>query len=405
MVERELTRRLPLTGLWARLGALPWWAQVLIVWAASRIVTTGILLWFAGRQEENAWTGASPGYLDFAQLWDGTWYHHIALAGYPAELPLDAEGRVSENAWAFLPVYPMLVRGLMVLTGLPWAPVSVGFSLLCSLGAVLVMHRLFAHVLPAGSALFAVAVVCFAPLSPILQVSYAESLHLLLLAWMLLWVVEQRYLALLPVVAVMALTRPSGLAVALFLGLHVVHRLLDRVREPFPAHRIVPAIVLAVFSAAMGLVWPVLAWWATGSPTAYLDTELAWRASYPGAAEALPFSGWVQAVGFWLPGPLGLVALAALVVGFGLLLFAPWVRRLGATLRWWLGSYAIYLLAVFFPQTSLFRLLMPLFPLAGALAVPRSRPFRAGLLALLIAGQVTWVWLCWWVDGYDWTPP
>lgn len=54
----------------------PWWATVLGIWAASRLITTGILLSFAARQGENAWTGASPGYLDFARLWDAHWYYN-----------------------------------------------------------------------------------------------------------------------------------------------------------------------------------------------------------------------------------------------------------------------------------------------------------------------------------------
>ena len=52
--------------------------------------------------------------------------------------------------------------------------------------------------------------------------------------------------------------------------------------------------------------------------------------------------------------------------------FTPWVRRLGVDLRFWMLSYALYLLAVFFPQSSTFRLLVPLAPALGALAIPRS---------------------------------
>jgi hypothetical protein len=46
-----------------------------------------------------------------------------------------------------------------------------------------------------------------------------------------------------------------------------------------------------------------------------------------------------------------------------------------------------------------------MFPLLGALSVPRSRSFRIALVAASIAGQVLWLHWCWWVDGYDWTPP
>jgi hypothetical protein len=95
----------------------------------------------------------------------------------------------------------------------------------------------------------------------------------------------------------------------------------------------------------------------------------------------------------------------ALVAGFAAFLLSPWVRRLGVDLRLWMAAYALYLLAVFFPQSSTFRLLVPLAPGLGALAVPRSRIWRAALVALGIAGQVAWLHIAWWVDGLDFTPP
>jgi hypothetical protein len=92
----------------AVLRRTPWWAAVLGIWAASRLVTTSILLSFAARQGENAWTGASPGYLDFARLWDAHWYYIISVVGYPSEIPRDENGLAGESAWAFMPVYPGL---------------------------------------------------------------------------------------------------------------------------------------------------------------------------------------------------------------------------------------------------------------------------------------------------------
>ena len=74
-------------------------------------------------------------------------------------------------------------------------------------------------------------------------------------------------------------------------------------------------------------------------------------------------------------------------------------------MRFWLASYALYLLAVFFPQSSTFRLLVPLYPALGILAQSRSLVYRVGLVLACIAGQVAWTWMGWWVAGYDWTPP
>jgi hypothetical protein len=103
--------------------------------------------------------------------------------------------------------------------------------------------------------------------------------------------------------------------------------------------------------------------------------------------------------------PLGIVAVVAVVLAFAMFMFTPAVRRLGVDLRFWVAAYALYLFAVFFPQSSTFRLLMPLFPLLGAVAQPRSRLYRAGVVLLCIASQWGWLLICWRVDGADWTPP
>ena len=71
-----------------------------------------------------------------------------------------------------------------------------------------------------------------------------------------------------------------------------------------------------------------------------------------------------------------------------MLLFEPHVRRLGVELRLWSASYLLYLLLVFFPQSSIFRLLVPLSPLWGAFALPRSTAWRIGVLAAGLVGAV-----------------
>lgn len=414
VAERRLSeprRAVPLRiRMCVRYRLTPAWLKVLAVFLASRAVTTALLLHFAARQPANPWTEASPGYFDFATIWDGHWYYIIAVVGYPAELPLTEDGHVGESAWAFMPVYPGLVRVLMLLTGLDFGLaavlVSVGFGYLASL----MLFQLLALRLPAETALFAVALFCFGPLSPMLQVAYAESLHAFLLATALYLLLQRRYGMLLPVIAVMALTRPSGLAFALALGLHVVWRWWHRIRDPFPLRERLAAVGATAFSLLMGVAWPLIAAVVTGSLTAYTDTELAWRAPYVGYGELAPFAGWIQATGFWaswwqLPQWLLLLMLVLLVAAFAVTLFLEPVRRLGVDLRLWAGSYALYLLAVFFPQSSTFRLLLPLFPLLGALALVRPPLLRLGLVVLGVAGQFAWLDLAWWVDGTDWTPP
>jgi hypothetical protein len=388
-----------------RFAALPWWAAVLLVYALSRVVTTVMMLVLAADQDQNAWTGASPRYVDFASMWDGRWYNIVAVSGYPSVLPVTGDGQTGENAWAFMPVYPLVVRTLMVLTGTEWAVAAVAVSVLAGAGAALVTYRLLRTHLDANTALFGVVVFCVAPLAPMFQVAYAESLHLLLLSTALILLVRRRYGLLVPVVIVMGFTRPSALAFALLLGLHLVVRVIRRTREPFRRGEL-PAVAAAVaVSVVVGLAWPAAAWLVTGHLTAYTDTELAWRSAYIGYQHLVPFTPWFQGFEWWFGRPVGWAAVVLLIVAFAGVLVSRPVRALGIDVRLWLVSYALYLLAVFFPQSSTFRLLVPLFPLVGAIAAPRSRVYRVAVVIAALALQWGWLLIAWRVDGYDWTPP
>ena len=395
-------------SLRVRYRLTPWWVRVLVVFVASRIVTTAILMAFASRQADNSWTAANPGYFDFARIWDGHWYFIVAVTGYPTVLPLNDAGQVVENAWAFMPAYPALIRLLMLITGVEYPVLAVIVSVAFAAGTALLFYKLVNLVLPGGTALFAVVLFCFAPLSPILQVAYAESMHAFFLTLALYLLLRRDYWLMLPVIAVMALTRPSGLAFALALLLHVIHRWVTRKSDPFPRRELVASIVAGLFSALMGVAWLLIAAAVTGSFSAYTDTEFAWRRSYNVGEELIPFSPWFEGAGFWLTQPAGGLIVAAgvaVLAGIVALLLSPLGKRLGVDLRYWVASYLIYLLAVFFPQSSTFRLFLPMFPLLGALAVPKSWVYRLVLVLLCVAGQAGWIHIAWWVDGYDWTPP
>jgi hypothetical protein len=263
-----------------------------------------------------------------------------------------------------------------------------------------------------------VVLLCTAPVSPMFQVAYAEALGLALLFGALLLVQRRRFWALLPVIALMALTRPTGLAFALFLLLYFVTRIVRWRRapdaHPLPRGEAWGIVVAGLASFVAGLAWPAIAWAVTGSMTAYTDTELAWRAGYVGHDGLVPFAAWFEGLDFWLrfagvPAaagmPLAIVAVVVLTGLFAVFLVTPWGRRLGVEVRLWLVSYLAYLMAVFFPQSSTWRLLLPLSPALGAFAVPRSRVLRVALVVLGIAGQCVWVYFCWIRLPGDWSPP
>ncbi len=394
---------LPVPARGSRIRPHPW-LQVVGVWLASRIVTTAVMLFFAAAEPRTFWAAADPPYFRFAQFWDSGWFHTVATAGYPLQLPRDATGHVVGNAWAFLPAYPAVVGVVQDATGIPWDVASVLVSAACSLAAALVLARLLEVVL-GRRALFAVALFCFGPLSPVLQVAYAESMAVLLLAVLLLLLVRRHYLAMLPVIVLVGLTRPVAVPVAATLAIHVVLRIATRRRDPFPLRQAGAALLATAVAAGTAALWPVVAWLATGEPSAYLESELAWRTVRVGSGPLVPFEAWSAAASRWV-GPWGPLLLLLVVLGLAAcLLLVPSVRRLGTDVRIWLATYAAYLLAVFDPQSSTFRLLLPLFPLVGAVT-PRSRILRAGLLVACVAGQAVWfgvTWARWNVQG--WSPP
>ena len=390
----------------------PWWLQVLMIYLASRVVSTAILLWFATHQGPNAWTGAAPAYQDFAMLWDAHWYRIIAAVGYPSELPITDTGHVGESAWAFMPLYPWLVEGIALVTWQPYEVVAIAVSVLAGLGAALLAHRMYlAAGLRHGQALGGVALLVFGPVSPLFQLGYAEALHLFLLTAALLLLLRRRYLALLPLVVLMAFTRPSALPFALALGILLVIRVVRARRgvEALPRSEVLAIVLAGAVSVVAGFAWLLIAWAVTGSPSAYLDTENAWRSAYLGPEPLLPLTGWLRGATWWaewsgVPGWLGLLVLAAVVVLVTAAFATPWARRLGTVLRVWVAAWLLYLLAVFFPQSSTWRLLLPAYPAGAALAVgPRW------VLCLALVGGVAAQW--WWVDGmwavsgYDWSPP
>lgn len=388
--------------VWWRVA--PWWAKVVLVYVAARLVTTVFLLAFASVQAANPWTAAQPDVFAYSNLWDARWYQIILLGGYPSELPLTADGHVAENAWAFLPGYPVLV-GFVMLFGVPWDVAAVLVSAAAGLGAALVFHRLMSRFLEPDRALFAVVLFCVAPVAPIMQFGYAESLGFLFLALALLLLVDRRYGWLVPVIAVWSFTRPGALAFALALGLHWVWRWSRREHDAFPVRERVLAASVTGFAVIAGLAWPAIVWLATGEVRSYTDTELAWRSAYIGYEQLVPFTAWFQSGDWWLGQPLGTLAVIAVVLVFALVVASPAVGRLGIEIRLWSVAYALYVFAVFFPQSSTFRILAPLFPLLGALALPRAAWYRWTLVVVFLALQVGWLHVAWIIDGRDWTPP
>ena len=386
----------------ARGGALRLALVALLVYAASRLVTSAFLAQASARQVPyERWTGPEVSFLDMSVLWDGSWYRHIVESGYPSELPIDAAGNVAQNAWAFYPAFPRLAGALMALTGMDFRLAGTLVSLAAGAAAAVLMVRLFARYAPEPVAVAAMGLWAVQPASASLQIAYTESLAMLVLVGLLTALIDRRWWLVAALAVVMGLTRPIAVPLALVVGVVVLLDVLDwwRQRESRPGHTlVVPVAVLAVTGAA-GLLWPTIATLRTGRSDAYAETMAAWRAGH----EIVPLRPWNDNTDVKLfsgsSRPTLYAALAVAVLAAVLIAAAvgPWAARLPMELRLWMLAYPAYLALVLDVGTSLVRYAVPLFPLAlvlvggGMQRIPRWWPLLALVLVpLSLWGQHAW---------------
>ncbi|WP_226903001.1 hypothetical protein [Phycicoccus mangrovi] len=382
---------------------------ILAVYAVSRVVALAAL-WVAATWFQNpAGVGhPDPSLGDLVGLWDGVWYHRIVEDGYPVPLPRDADnGRITYSAWAFYPLYPYLVKGLM-LTGLSFEVAGVVLNLvLGAVGAVLI-HALFRSTYHAARqpqrerlALVAACLWCFYPTTSVMLKPYTEALAVTLVAAALLVLVRRRYL----LVAAVALPLGFTRGVAPALGLAVLIHLGVRWREERsaglrPLAGQWPRIVVMLASVGVSAIaWPAVAGIATGVPTAFFDVQAAWGQK---PADG-PFVLWFQWAwdGKGLAGVLVLVALAATYVALVLGRHGRWMS---VEMRVWALAYPFFLFAVVRPITSMWRFLLLDMPLAALLASVAMRTAdgqqvvphwkrRVAVVVLVLVGGILW-WTC-----------
>ena len=100
--------------------------------------------------------------------------------GYPNPLPLDDLGQVDMNAWAFFPLYPMIVGALTRVTGGSFYVVGGITAMVIGAVAIYLLFRFVDRAVGRWEAIVAVVGVCTFISAPILQATYTESLALLL---------------------------------------------------------------------------------------------------------------------------------------------------------------------------------------------------------------------------------
>ena len=347
-------------------------------------------------------TPAAPGYFVVTANWDGQWYHEIADAGYPVPLPTGPDGAVAQNPWAFYPVFPLLARTVMTVTGLDFYVAGSTLSLVVGAAALVVIFRLIDDAVGRWEAIVVTTLVTTYVAAPVLQTTYTESCALLVVATALTLLRRRRYAWLLVALVVLALTRNIVLVMAPVLIVHFIVRWRARATDPFPVPHRVAVGALAVLSGALTYLWPTIAGLVTGDPQAYTKTMAAWRVS----ASEIKLRTWIDYL-YYDYGYVGWVIAGLLVVAFTRFMLSPAAWRWGPELWAWAGAYPAYQVLVTGIGPSRIRYFIMAFPVALIIAwlLDREwlRRWRWHLLSALAAGGVAlqgwWIWNYWIILG------
>jgi hypothetical protein len=387
---------------------LPSWAQALAIYLLSRVVDLVILDRTARFQQPSLWTTPNPGYLGMVGLWDSDWYRQIGQDGYPVPVPRDDLGVARQNAWAFYPAYPLLVRGVTSVTGMSWNLAATLVSLVVAAIAVVLIRILVDRVAGPTLGVWTVVLFCFYPAAPVLQVGYAEGLGIAALVGVLRCLQRRRYLLGIPLVLLVGFSRPMAVPLAGVIVLHLLRGTWrtgprgDRQSGRGDRRRLASLLALVAAAAVAAVAWPVTAALVTGERSAYTDTEVAWRTSH----ELVPLRPWWDIPRFLLGDWVGPIVVVAGLLAVLIWLTRPIARVIAGDLRAWAGCYLAYLVLVADPFTPLPRLMLPLFPLGTVLAAASSaRAYRLCLTVAFLAGQILWVvWLWRFTPPADWAP-
>jgi hypothetical protein len=313
--------------------------------------------------------------------WDAQWFIATAEHGYPWKLFGDRD----YSTIAFFPLYPLAIR-LLMLSGLHVDLAALIVPNLAFLPACYYLYRLVRLDFPAEVAARTTWLLALFPTALAFFIPYTESLYLLCSVLMFWHLRQRRWLLAGLAGALGALTRQSGIVLALpFLVEWYAAR-----REGRGSWRALAPMLLMPLAVAAHLTY---LWRVTGSPTAFLGVQRAWHRTLE-----WPWAGVVATIQRWgLPDVAGhetghqahiVMELGAL--GLFMLLLVVGLRRVRASYSAY--SAAVWLAALispaiadnyWLPIMSSSRFALSVFPgfMVLALALRRPAVYQAWLAA------------------------
>jgi hypothetical protein len=340
------------------------WRVALLAFVASRAVVwagtfLGLLLTGLRRG-----TGSSLNFLEALGAWDGAWYISVAVNGYARELI-----RIGEfDGWtniAFFPLFPMLVRGLGLLLGLPALPAALFVAHLFGALSAWCVWRLALELTDEVVAQRVVWLYCFFPGAVFLSMAYPEGLFIALAALCLLAIHRQQWLAAGIVAALASATRSHGIVLIATCAVVALHALAR--------HRTWRPLLTAVLAPTGLLAFFAFLWSHTGDPLIWFRAMDAWTPHVrPGAGLIQPVVALLNPMAH---GPFtGLLGIASIA---GVIYAAVWQFRIRLLpLAAWLYAAGIVALVVLVsdmgPRPRYILLAFPLLlPVASSLSHER----------------------------------
>ena len=229
--------------------ALPPFAGVVLPWLLSRTLVAVVVLAAASA------AGRPAGWDAFA-AWDGGWYLEIARRGY------DFANADGQTPHPFFPLLPLILRAAGAL-GVPMVMAGAVVSHVALLAAMWGLHSLLARRFPAAVASSATWCLAFFPGSAPFSMIYPCAIVLAASVWAFRQTESGEDSAASGLIAIAALARPNGFAVAL--------------AAAFGAGSMSRARRLVLPAAAVVLLWMGLLWIQTGDPLAFLTAKANWH--------------------------------------------------------------------------------------------------------------------------------
>jgi hypothetical protein len=381
------------------------------IFLATRVIDAVMLLVALPQQYPASSLKGDPGsgvpiardphsYWNVIQQWDGQWFRLIAEHGYPQTLPV-FHGAVAENQWAFYPLFPSLVRAVMLLTHTSYAVSATLVNLMVVSAGMCVLYRMVWPRASSFTAAMTVVVVATFPSAVVFQAAYSDGLAFFLVVSSLSLLNQRRYPAVLLTGVLLSLTRAVVLPLALVVCVHGLVRWRTRTRDPFPVRDRIQVTGLAGLLVLSFGIWPAVAWIVTGERNAYLTSLAAWNRAL---GQTTSTQSWLSQAfsGNWFV----LVVIAAAVAAQSYLLLRRDARLWAPELRQWSFAYAGYLFLATRPQWSFLRhmvlAIVPWwpFPEMGHQVESTRRRWLLGCTVAALGILAQFFWIRWfWIYG------